>query len=327
MNTEEAQDSIEKAIHSGRQMLINYTKSKGESADYKIYHIIRTSDQNFNSKATPEPGKEQRPFYKLRYDRINTINFLDDELEVHDQVIDKIRNNSLFEPETDTILRRGGIKGYRSSINSISNAPRAISKLEAKELIAKIDLPVLENWERAVMLNIEDGDTFEILRESDPRTSYWTRLFGVDAPESSEDSDDHILGLEATIFVEKLFSVSRYCYVKNRGIDAYKRHLMDVKSHTNKDVSICLLESGLGIPMMGYLEDVQLQETFIESTKKAYDNRLGVWALEEIHQRYNNIIFDTHTTEFDLMRHIPDKKSVFAKYINQSPSPKLSKLL
>ena len=57
MNTEEAQDLIEKAIHSGRQMLINYTSSKGESADYKILNITSTSAQNFNSIATPEPGR------------------------------------------------------------------------------------------------------------------------------------------------------------------------------------------------------------------------------------------------------------------------------
>jgi len=62
MNTEEAQDLIEKAIHSGRQMLINYTSFRGESADYKILNITSTSAQNFNSIAMPPAANEPNVF-------------------------------------------------------------------------------------------------------------------------------------------------------------------------------------------------------------------------------------------------------------------------
>ena len=369
MIIEEAQDLIEKCIFAGKQLLINYTNSKGETKNYKTLRITSTTDKSFkgifapaldlkqtsedvtfgpqdhllarirdylletfniirrpNQSLAPVQDEEQKGGFKtLNYERINTIHMIDDVIEVHDQVLDKIRNNSLFAPEDDAIIRKGGIKGYPSSINTISNAPQKITKLQAQELIEEIDIPVIEGWERAVMLNITDGDTFEILLEADPKSSYDTRLFGVDAPELKEESEDYIFALEAKVFVEKLFAASRYCYVKDKGKDTFKRELKEITNHNNKDVSICLLENGLGIPMMGYLDDAETQKSYVEATKNAYDNRRGVWALEEIYRRYDNIMSDKHQTKIDLMQYIHNKKSAFSRYLNQSPSAKIIK--
>ena len=323
MNIEKVQGLIEKSILSGRQIVIDYTKSNGDSDRYLILAITSTWQAYFNTVAESVSKGKTRPFTKFRYDRISSVDITDQIYDPSDHLVEKIRDGSLFSDTDNRIDRRGGLKGYPSSINYISEPHQRLSKPDAQKLIREISIPPLDGWLRGVVLKVDDGDTYDILLEADLKGSYVTRLFGVDAPECKEGSIDFVLGLEAKVFVEDMFKESCFCYVKKRGKDAFRRHLMHVLNSDKKNIAIELLENGLGVPMMGYFEESDNRREYEAATKKAYESKKGLWSIEEIGERYNNIISDTVTTEIDLFGAIHEKKSAIARYLKQNPSAKI----
>ena len=323
MKTEEVQDLIEKSILSGRQIVIGYTNSKGVSDQYLILAITSTWKKYFTTVAESVTRGQTKPFNKFRYDRISSVDITDEIYNPHDNLVLKIRDGSLFSDIDNRIDRRGGSKGYPLSINYISEPHQRLSKPDARKLISEINIPALEGWLRGVVSKIEDGDTYDLLLESDLEGSYVTRLFGVDAPECRKDSIDFVLGLEAKVFVEDMFKKSRNCYVKKLGTDTFKRHLVHVLNADKKDIAIELLENGLGVPMMAYLEELNTRNEYETATRKAYENKKGLWSIEEIRERYNNIISDSVKTEIDLLGHMHEKKSAIAKYLKQNPKARI----
>ena len=323
MKTEEVQDLIEKSILSGRQIVIDYTNSKGVSDQYLILAITSTWKKYFTTVAESVTRGQTKPFNKFRYDRISSVDITEGLYHPNDHLVDKIRDGSLFSNIDNRIDRRGGLKGYPSSLNYVSEPHQRLSKSDIKILINKISIPLLDGWLRGVVLKIDDGDTFELLLESDLKGSYVTRLFGVDAPECKEGSIDFVFGLEAKVFVEDMFKESCYCYVKKLGIDSYRRHLMHVLNADKKNIAIELLQNGLGFPMMGYFEEPDTRNEYETATKIAYKSKKGLWAIKEIRERYNNIISDFTKTEINLLEYIPEKKSAIAKYLQQNPKAKI----
>tara|TARA_E500000331_G_C17261505_1_gene715470 strand:+ start:2265 stop:3116 length:852 start_codon:yes stop_codon:yes gene_type:complete len=150
-----------------------------------------------------------------------------------------------------------------------------------------------------------------------------TRLFGVDAPECSESSPDFVMGLEAKVFVEDLFKNSRFCYVREHEIDAYRRFLIEIFNEDQKNVSLELLKHGLAVPMMEYFESLAARAEYERATREAYEKECGLWSIPEIHTRFNNIISDDQVTKFNLLGYIPEKKSAIERYIQQSPKAKI----
>jgi endonuclease YncB( thermonuclease family) len=321
MTVDEAKDLIEKSIMAGKQILMEYTNSRGETKNYKIATVTSTWGEYFN--VVPETDDGNSRVKRFRYDRISKIDITNSNFQPNDNLIEKIRDGSLFSDVDNVVQRKGGIKGYPSSINFIDETNRRLTKEEASVLISKIDIPPLEGWVRGLVWHIEDGDTFDLLLETDPNFTYQTRLFGADAPESSENSPDFVLGLQAKVLVEDFFKNSRCCYVKNLGKEAYRRHLMQVLNADQKDLAIELLESGLAVPMMAYFEDVTTRDKYEAASKKAYGNKMGIWSIPEIHARYNNIISDDHALEIDLLGHIPEKKSAIDRYLQQTPKARI----
>lgn len=326
MNVEAIQDLIEKALLAGGQFIIEYTDAKGTRDEYRILEIRSTWLNNFGTiSESVSRGEESRKFRKFRYDRIEALHLTNEELKGDsDQLIEKLRDGSLFSDVDNFLRSRGGIKGYPSSINFMSKPHGKYTKNEAEALINKIQLPPLDNWIRGVILNISDGDSFDILLETTPYTSLKTRLFGVDAPEYNEESIDFVLGLEAKIYVEDMFKNSSSCYVKILGRGAYNRELVNVMTSEQTDVAFSLLESGLGLPMMGYMTSEQTKERYENSTYLAYENKNGLWSIEEIRERYKNIISDTTKTEFDPFHYVPNKKSAIERYLKQKPKAEIT---
>ena len=284
-----------------------------------INAITSTWSGYFITSAVSLSKGKTKPFNKFRYDRISSVDITDDSYHPHDHLLDKIRDASLFSETDNRIDRRGGLKGYPSSLNYISDIPQKLNKSEAQKLINEISIPSLEGWIRGIVLNIEDGDTYDLLLESDSAGSYVTRLFGVDAPELKEDSIDFALGFEAKVFIEDIFKGSRYCYVRRLGIDSFKRHLMDLLNADKKDIAIELLENGLGLPMMAYVEDINTRKKYELATKAARESKKGVWSINGLSEQYENIINDCNKSKIDISKYIPEKKSAFAKYRKDNP--------
>lgn len=324
MKIEEVQALIEKCILAGRQIVIDYTNSQGISDQYLILAITSTWDGSFVTKAKSLSGRPPKPFYRFRYDRVSAVDITDELYEPHDHLVAKMRDGSLFSSTDNRIYRRGGLKGYPSSLNYISEVSQRLTGPEAQDLINEINIPPLDDWLRGLVLKIEDGDTYDILLETDVRGSYVTRLFGVDAPEYKKGSTDFVLGLEAKVFVEDMFKESRYCYVKKLGIDTFDRHLMHVYNAAKQNVAIELLEAGLGFPMMAYFdEDLNARTKYEAASRKAYESTKGLWAIEGIRDRYSNIMSETAKTTINPLEDIPNKESIIDKYLKQSPKSKI----
>ena len=319
MKTEDVQSLIEKSILSGKQIAIGYTNSKGVSDQYWIEAITSTWSGYFITVAKSLSKGKTKPFNKFRYDRISSVDITNESYHPNDLLLEKIRDDSLFSETDNRIDRRGGLKGYPSSLNYISDTPKKLNKSDAQNLINEINIPPLEGWLRGIVLNIEDGDTYDLLLESDSAGSYVTRIFGVDAPEYKEDSIDFVLGLEAKVFIEDIFKKSRYCYAKKIGIDSFQRHLMHILNADKRDIAIKLLENGLGIPMMAYIEDSNTRNDYELATKTAWEGRKGLWSIDGLKENYENIISDRTKSNIDLLKHIPEKKSAFAKYLKDNP--------
>ena len=164
MNEDEVKELIENAIYLNFQFEIKYTNSRGETSEYDILKITSTSEKNFTCIADPKGGKEKRPFYKFRCDRISSLELTNEGLHTHDFLIDKIRNNELFTSD-DFVNILGGTKtsGYVSSVNPISKLPPKITKKEAEDLLNKINLPIISGWSRGVIFFIKYADTYGIL--------------------------------------------------------------------------------------------------------------------------------------------------------------------
>ncbi len=322
MNIRDAQGLIEKSILAGRQITIEYTKKgKKEPKTYELISVTSTWGSNFNGIALNDDGKGVPK--KFLYEGISKVEITDQSFHPSDKLLEKIRDGSLFAEEDNRALRKGGIKGYLSSLNYVAEPHQRLSKEEALQLFDEIDIPPLDGWERGMIYDIEDGDTFDLFLETDKNASYVTRLFGADAPENSETSSDFILGQEAKTFVEDMFSHSRFCYVQMLGKDAYKRHLVNLLNMDQKNVAIELLRSGLGVPMMGYFEDEETRTKYEEATKEAYMAKQGVWSIDEVHARYKNIISDDTVTKIDVFKHVPDKKSALDRYLKQNPKAQI----
>ncbi|MDA8561016.1 thermonuclease family protein [Nitrospinae bacterium] len=319
MKTEEVQNLIEKSILSGKQIVIKYTNSKGVIDKYLINAITSTWSGYFITSAMSLSKGKTKPFNKFRYDRISSVDITDASYHPNDHLLDKLRDASLFSEIDNRIDRRGGLKGYPSSLNYISDIPQKLNKSDAQKLINEISIPSLDGLIRGIVLNIEDGDTYDLLLESDTTGSYVTRLFGVDAPELKEDSIDFVLGFEAKIFIEDIFKNSRYCYVRRLGIDSFKRHLMDIFNVDKKDIALELLENGLGLPMMAYVEDINTRKKYELATKSARERKKGVWSINGLSEQYENIITDCNKSKIDVSKYIPEKKSAFAKYLKDNP--------
>jgi len=322
MTIDEIQNLVEKSILTGKQIEITYTNSRGVKDRYKIIEIRSTWENNF-STISESLSSGERKFRKFRYDRIENLKLINEQHYPHDYLIEKIRDGSLFSGVDNRILSKRGLKGYPSSINYVSEPHRRLTRIEAESLIKEIDIPHIPDWERAIILDIKDGDTYNLLLESDTTGFYESRLFGADTPESNEDLVEFALGLEAKVFVEDLFRDSRCCYVQKLGKGAYKRELVNIKNADNKDVAIELVLSGLALPMMGHIENKEIRQKFEIAARKAYSSEGGLWSIEGIRMRYNNIVSDSSVSKFDPFRHIPDKKSAIAKYLKQRPEAKI----
>jgi len=324
MNVNEIQNLIKKSILSGNQIKIGYTNSKGVSDEYLILNITSAWKDNFNTVAESVSRGKTKPHNKFRYDRISNVEITDETFYPNDNLISQIQNDSLFSDIDNRVTRKGGFKGYRSSADFISSRPRRLQKEEAAALVNSIDLPDREGWEKGVIVNIEDGDTFDILLESDPKVVYVSRLLGVDAPEINGDVDETFLGWEAKVLVEEMFEESRFCYVRKYHTDSFRRHLVDVRNDKDEDIGMMLLKHGLGTPMMAYLDSIERKAQYEEATKNALEKKSGIWAIDEIRTRYNNIISDQKKLEsLDILGFIPDKKSALKKYLNESPKSKI----
>jgi len=301
LNADEVQNLIEKSILSGRQLRIQYTNSKGITDHYLILSITSTWTNSFNTVAESLSKGRSSPFNKFRYDRISAVDITDEIYEPSDLLIEKLKDGSLFSEVDNRLARRGGLKGYASSVSYVTSSRERLTKDEARNLLRQIDISPLEGWERGIVVDITDGDTFDLLLESAPCGSYVTRLFGVDTPECNHNSEEEIFGLEAKVAIEDMFKTSRCCYVKREGTDAYRRPLMHVLNADKKNVAIELLENGLGFPMMGYFTERSLRDTYVNATCKAYEDHKGLWAIDEIRSRYNNVISDTSIIEIDIL--------------------------
>ena len=324
MNVNEIQNLIKKSILSGNQIKIGYTNSKGVSDEYLILNITSAWKDNFNTVAQSVSRGKTKPHNKFRYDRISSIEITDEIFYPNDNLISQIQNDSLFSDIDNRVSRKGGFKGYRSSADFISGQPRRLQKEEAATLVNSIDLADRAGWEKGVIVNIEDGDTFDILLESDPKVVYVSRLLGVDAPEINGDVDETFLGWEAKVLVEEMFEESRFCYVRKYHTDSFRRHLVDVRNDKDEDIGMMLLKHGLGTPMMAYLDSIERKAQYEEATRNALAKRSGIWAIDEIRTRYNNIISDQRKLEnLDILGFIPDKKSALKKYLNESAKSKI----
>jgi len=321
MTTEEAQDLIEKSILAGKQLAMEYTNSRGETKIYTFATITSTWGKYFKAvPVTPDGNDRVKAF---RYDRISKIDITDTDYQPHDNLIEKIRNGSLFSDIDNTAQKKGGIKGYPSSINYVGKPHHKLTLREVQHLVSEINIPPLEGWVRGLIWAIEDGDTFELCLETDANATYLTRLFGADTPEYNANSPDFILGLEAKVFVEDMFKSSRCCYAKHVGKGAYRRNLMRILNENQEDIAIELLQNGLAVPMMAYFEDADNRKEYEEATHKAYQSKKGLWSIQELYDRYNNIISDSTITKFDLLGHIPSKKSAIDRYLQQAPKAKI----
>ena len=74
---------------------------------------------------------------------------------------------------------------------------------------------------------------------------------------------------------------------------------------------------------MGYFEDDHVREIYETAANTAYKAKVGIWSIEEVFERYENIISDHTVTEFDLLGHIPSKKSAIERYLKQSPKARI----
>ena len=331
MEIEKAQGLIEKSILSGKQIEMEYTNLRGETKTYRIATITSTWDKYFKAIVEAAIPGGRNPFRNFRYDRISKVDITNNSYQPGDHLIEKIRDGSLFSSADNGLDRQGGIKGYPSSINYVSEPRLRLQREEAEKLIGEIDISPIEGWDRGFVWSILDGDTFELYLETSKSATKNTRLYGADAPEFNENysdeqiesSSDFILGLEAKVFVEDMFKKSRYCYVKDAGIEAYRRHLMHVMNADGENVGLELLKNGLAVPMMAYFEDEHIRDEYIAATQEGFENKKGVWGIEEISDRYNNIMSATEKTEISLLGHIPVNTSAIDRYLRQNPKAKL----
>jgi len=325
MNVNQAQNLIKKAILSGNQIKIGYTNSKGVSDEYLILNITSAWKESFNTVAESVSKGKTKPFNKFRYDRISSIEITEESFYPNDNLLDQIRTGGLFADVDDRVMRRGGLKGYRSSADFVSSQPRRLKKEQAEDLLQSLDLPAKSGWERGVMVHIEDGDTFDILLENDSKGVYVSRLLGVDAPETSGDVEETALGWEAKVLVEEMFEESRFCYVRKYETDSYRRHLVDVQNARGEDIGITLLENGLGLPMMGYLDSEDRKNAYLKVTTRARDEKIGIWSIDEVRSRFSTIVSDQATLgDLDVLGFIPDKKSALNKYLKENPKSNIT---
>lgn len=328
-NLKNIQNQIEKSILANKCIIITYTNSAGKTDKYML-DTLKSTWQNKLKAIAHSITENKRPSFKaFRLDRVHEVEITNVNYVPREDFIEKVQNGTLFDEEDNRMQRRGGIV-YPSSISYLSPY-----KVETKENIAKsfetINIPEKDGWKRAIMYKIVDGDTFGIISEDKKSKIIQTRLFGVDAPEYKEENYDDSdiesnLGLEAKVFVEDLFKYNRFCYIKTVGSQeqgAYKRYLFEILNEDSENVGLKLLENGLGFPMLGYFNDQEIKQLYIKSTNKAYQNKLGLWSVTEIYERYNNVMNDMNITEFNILEYIPDKKSALDKYLKQNPKVKI----
>jgi len=323
MKIDEVQDLIEQSILAGRQIQISYTNAKGVSDDYLIHAITSTWRDSFITVAESLTKGKRKPFNKFRYDRISVVDITEKKNQPSDHLIEKMRDDSLFSDVDNRLFRKGGIKGYRSSLNFISDQRQQLTKPEAEQLLDSLNIPKREGLTRGVVVEIKDGDSYDILLETSKDSFYDTRLFGVDAPETSGDITDSVLGWQAKTFVENMFKKSRCCYVMQHGIDSYKRYRVEILNADEANVGIALLEQGLGFPMMSYMESSKVRDRYEKSTRAAFENKKGLWSLEEVSAKYNNVMSDSVRTTIGLLEFIPNKRSAITRYLKQSPRAKI----
>jgi len=104
MTTEEAQDLIEKSILAGKQLAMEYTNSRGETKIYTFATITSTWGKYFKAvPVTPDGNDRVKAF---RYDRISKIDITDTDYQPHDNLIEKIRNGSLFSDIDNTAQKK-----------------------------------------------------------------------------------------------------------------------------------------------------------------------------------------------------------------------------
>jgi endonuclease YncB( thermonuclease family) len=324
--TEAIKKCIVKCIIAGKQFYINYTKSDGSTNDYRIFVITSTWGAYFTTKAESLSTGVIKPYNKFRYDKINAIRLHENELSFKDDLVDKVRDGTLFDLEDDQIRRYGGRrKGYPSSINFLDFGYQKIYKDEAKKALDSIALPSYNGWKRGILLNIEDGDTFDILVEGNSKCAYITRLYGADAPELGSADVDAPYAIDAKLAVEEMFADSSECYVQILGEDNYGRSLVNILNYSKLNVASELLKLGLALPMMAFTEDENNRNDFRELTREAYENELGIWNINELRINYNNVVSIPYSSQAVDSFQFRDKSSAIKQYMAKSPYSEINK--
>lgn len=122
------------------------------------------------------------------------------------------------------------------------------------------------------VVKVADGDTLTIITEHNRKLKI--RLFGIDAPESSQK-----FGTESAENLKKL-CLNKQAKLVLMDVDKYKR-LICIVSCDGINANISQLQDGFAWAYTKYLEKEELKDSYVDAENTARNKKAGLWGEED----------------------------------------------